>query len=102
MNFKDIKSNINQTKVLSILIEKRDNDEYWRTPNKGWMTSSSIKNEGNFERCATVTACLQSFRKRNIIECQSATSIDGKITKFFRITDEFYNSLKPAFHENFN
>ena len=65
------------------------------------MTSSSIKNECNFEHCATVTGCLQAFKKINIVECQSVTSIDGKITKFFRITDEFYNSLKPAFHENF-
>lgn len=100
MNFKDIKSNINQTKVLSILIKKRDNDEYWHTLNRGWMTSSSIKNEGNFEHCATVVACLQAFRKRNIIECQSVASIDGKITKFFRISNEFYNSLNPTFHEN--
>ena len=101
MNFENFVLNKNQAKVLSLLIEKRDNDEYWRRPYRGWMTSSSIKNEGNFEKCATVTGCLVAFMKKDIVECQSITSIDGKITKFFRISDEFYSSLKPTFYENF-
>lgn len=94
MFISDTLLNSNQKKVLAELYLKRDYDEGWCKPNKGWITRKQLTELCNFKQTGTATGCVQSFKMQGWVKSKQITQLDNRDIFFFRLTDECYQYLK--------
>ena len=75
--------NPNQKKVVAELYLKRNYDEGWYKPNRGWITSKQLAELCNFKHTGTAVGCLQGFKKQGWVESKQITQLDNHDTIFF-------------------
>ena len=86
--------NPNQKKVLAELYLKRNYDEVWCKPNRGWITHKQLAELCDFKHTGTAIGCLQSFKKQEWVESKKITQLDNQNIFFFRLTNECYQYLR--------
>ena len=69
----------NVNKVLGCLTEKRLADMQNGAVNHGWMTIKDIAAQCGFEKNGTAAGCVVALMKRDIVETNEDTTLDGKL-----------------------
>lgn len=92
LNFKPFTEN--HKKVLNILFTKRCKDELNKEKDCGWLSTKQIKEQGYFIHNGTITGCLTRFMKEDLVENIAVGLPNGGISRFYRLTDEFWNDTK--------
>lgn len=90
----------NVNKVLSCLTEKRLTDMQNGTVNHGWMTIKDIAAQCGFEKNGTAVGCVVALMKRNIVETNEDTTLDGKLHKYYRVRDDANLTVTYSFKDD--
>lgn len=90
----------NVNKVLGCLTEKRLADMQNGAVNHGWMTIKDIAAQCGFEKNGTAAGCVVALMKRDIVETNEDTTLDGKLHKYYRVRDDANLTVTYSFKDD--